>query len=207
LFLTKQYKNIKENELKKKAEKFNNLISKHNIILGDSSQKKLSLFRNSIKFPSYDREMIMEEHEKQKSLMEKKEFKKVNEKSKKLCDLLLENRMPPYKSNEDEDDKNFGDGTLKNNLIRCAKVRNIIKFGIDEQAELIGFASIQEFKKQKIENDLEMLTRLKNLGYPKFLKTEFKKETLNNFYQISGKYQGRNEDLNKILEKYFISNN
>ncbi len=205
MFLTNQYKNIKENELKRKAEKFNNLINKNSIILGESNQKKLSLFRNSLKCPSNHRENILEEHEKQKSLMEKKELEKVNEKSKKLCELLLENRMPSYKSIEDEEDKNFGNGIMKNNLMRCAKVRNIVKFGVDEQAELIGFASIQEFKKQKIENDLEMLTRLKNLGYPKFLKTEFKKETLKNFFQISGKHQGRNEDLDKILEKYFIS--
>lgn len=69
-------------------------------------------------------------------------------------------------------------------------MRNIMKKRIDPSNDYLGMEDINKFKEQKRDNDNELIQTLQKMGPPSFLKTRFKKATLEKYKVVNGKYFG-----------------
>jgi hypothetical protein len=78
----------------------------------------------------------------------------------------------------------------RKNLNRIVRVRNIVKKKYDPLQDYLGMEDIQKFKDDRRNNDNELIITLKHLGPPAFLKTKFKKRTIEKFKVVRGKYFG-----------------
>jgi hypothetical protein len=60
----------------------------------------------------------------------------------------------------------------------------------DTQDDHLGMGDMVKFKEQRRNNDNELMLTLKSLGPPSFLKSKFKKDTIERYKIVSGRYFG-----------------
>ncbi len=78
----------------------------------------------------------------------------------------------------------------RNNLDRVIRVRNIIKNGHDIERDNVGLNEIQKIKNERAEADKIILSILKSVGPPSFMKTKFRLKTIEKYKNVSGRYFG-----------------
>jgi hypothetical protein len=99
-------------------------------------------------------------------------------------------------SNSSYEEMNEKESTITSSLInlknlrRVVRVRNILKSKKDPDNDFLGINNIGKFKEDKRQNDNELIMTLQNLGPPSFIKTRFKKDTIEKYKIVNGKYFG-----------------
>lgn len=133
---------------------------------------------------------IMDEYHKNKTRAENKIKEKIKNNSEKLADMILDIDCSEYESIDSDDNQMVKRNVYKNNLKRIIRVRNIMKKRLDNENDFLGIEDIMKFKKLNREGEDDVIRALKKFGPPTFLKTKFKKETMEKYKIVNGKYFG-----------------
>jgi hypothetical protein len=101
---------------------------------------------------------------------------------------LIQNLSGSY---EEQDSEDFISSYYnRNNLERVIRVRNIVKKGHDIERDNVGLNEIQKIKNERAEGDKHLLSILKSVGPPSFMKTKFRLSTIEKYKNVSGRYFG-----------------
>jgi hypothetical protein len=115
---------------------------------------------------------------------------RIKQKSLNLIKMIEDISDDEYEDVNDTEVKLSKNLINKNNLNRIIRVRNIMKNKIDDRNDNLGMANIDKFKEERRVNDNELMKTLNKLGPPSFLKTRFKKETIDRYKMVNGKFFG-----------------
>lgn len=142
-------------------------------------------------FEDFYHKMNREEYNKKKKEKESRVAAKIDNKASKYADLVLQVNSKKYMNKKSNQERITELKIDYNNLRKKIALYNFTKSKLDIENENEIFDTVEKFKENKKEADVDLLLALRELGPPTFVKQKFKNNTVKKFNCISGLYLGK----------------